>query len=246
MTPYQEFVDKERERKELLKVKYTNELYAELEKEILPTATRQYLIQKFPDINDRMGIILQDSALGTKTYFEYFSEEDENTLNDDSTSDFERHRIYFFRLQYLINIGAISNDLVFYFRESKEIYKKFASQDNIKEYIPSPKDATRATQMRKEYYEKFIENFILENPYFTKIYSRFADNEQSKKFVLNSIKNSQIFANGSDFSSNNKPIYLLFMTIWGSCVGGLDYVYCHELWHLIEYWKNQNFSNRTE
>ena len=246
LTPYQEFVDKERERKKNLKNKYTKELYAELEKKILPNATRQYLIQKFPNINNRIGIILKDSALDLKTYFEYFSEEDEKALNDDSTSDFKRYSIYSFRLYYLRDIGAVSNDLEFNSRESEEIYKKFASQDKIKEYIPTPKDATRATQMRKEYYEKFNEKIIMENPYFIKIYSRFVHNEPNKEFIFRIIKNSEICINKNFFYSNDGPIGLLFMTIWDSRAGGLDYVYCHELWHSIEYRKNQIFSNRIE
>lgn len=190
LSPYQEYVDTEKERRKQLEDSAINELYEHVVKEgLISDEITSYLDKSYSNTSDKIKQIF-NVGLHVESNLEYFSKKYEDIINDDSYDDLKKSFIYLNRINYFKSIGVVKKDLEFDFWGSKKNYEDIISQDNIKGYIPPFELVQKITKLRETVSEKSRRDFICENLYYVK-YAKECNNEHSKEMLYNIIKNSR-------------------------------------------------------
>lgn len=235
---YKRYVQDETARKKQIQTDKRNTLYSNLEN-ILPADVKKSLDNKYSSINEKgeallgneLGNYLGDK-LGLKTCPEYFSQEDEEKLNNPLIEEKRKNEIYYFRTRYFERIGATIDKKLSDFENAKEFYEYLIQQEDIKKLILPTEIADKMTQLRKKAYEESQKEFIYNSKEFSKNDKLFGDNEDIKKSIYENIEEKRMCVAGNKINGNFVPI--LFFAIREGEFGLLDYAFLHELGHVIE------------
>jgi len=238
IAPYQKYVDDENRKKEKLKISKRNTLYEQV-MEFLPNNLKDFLDKKYSSIEEKSKAVLGDNFY-SKSYVEYFSQEDEDKLNNPSVDEDEKDVIYLFRKLYFSQIGAVSYEEMRKFKTYKECYEYCIQKEEIKKLIPSTKAIEKITSMRRKTNEEFERDFIYGSQDFIDTFTMFEDTPEIREFIYQYMKDKKVCLPTEDFNSDGEFISIIFYTIKnGSDGGALDYIFLHELCHAIEksrYW----------
>lgn len=225
---YKDYVYSENKRKERIMDLKRCELYQEIESK-LPESLRKHLNSKYQTLEQKSRSLFPD--LDEKNYIEFFSKEDEDSLET------ENDTIYAMRLLYLEKVG-IYNDLYVY-DNSKEKYKECLNQPNTKEFIPSFELVDRITKAREKKYEEGIKEFIFTSQTFLKNFGWLDNLEQTKEYLYALICKRTRVANIS-LADENGSYPAIFFTVRPSYNGVLDIAYIHEFIHALLYFSLYN------
>lgn len=225
LEPYQEYVDNEKKRKENMEAIHLKALYERTEK-YLTEDLRKVLDEEYSSIDEKSKAFFDD-GIGAKSCFEFFSEENENKLNDPSIDEIYKGLIYSYRIQYFKDLGFVieneeslktNKDKYDYIMQQIDIQKLILPQDNIKEII----------SLKNETFEEFQKDFIYSSEeWFEKL-----DNLELKEWLYNRMMNKSICISGACIKGKFAPI--LFYTVRYGAWGILDYLLLHELCHVCE------------
>lgn len=200
-------------------------LYERTEK-YLTEDLRKVLDEEYSSIDEKSKAFFDD-GIGAKSCFEFFSEENENKLNDPSIDEIYKGLIYSYRIQYFKDLGFVieneeslktNKDKYDYIMQQIDIQKLILPQDNIKEII----------SLKNETFEEFQKDFIYSSEeWFEKL-----DNLELKEWLYNRMMNKSICISGACIKGKFAPI--LFYTVRYGAGGILDYLLLHELCHVCE------------
>lgn len=223
LSPYKEYIDKEKERKEKNNKECLDELYKETQ-EYLPIELKDFLNERCSNDTERKNIFLTDwpgNDLSGKLYVEYFSKDDEMKLKDENISDNEKERIYYFRNLFFSKMN-MENRMVFpRVKTEKELYEDNIKKEETKKILIPSEVADLIGEKRKEIFEKSQKENISNE-----------DLEKSSKneeyLTVKSQKKVCLYPNQK---GTHKKI---FFTIRDTDFGKEDYVLLHEICHAIE------------
>lgn len=229
---YKDFVDSEEEReKELLKMKKC-EIYLAVKKKI-PHKMKKFLDEKFKNIWEKSNLFEIDK----KAYIEYFSSKDELILNENILYDayethYQRKYIYHYRLKYLQQLGVcdLPEDFNLNLEDMKDKYNNLIQKEDVKKVIPSFDLVEKISNKRREKSEEVDQDFIYKSETFQKNILKLCNNESCREFLYSKIRKKAICVSGAYDNGGFRPI--LSFTVNSS--GYLDYLYLHELTHVIE------------
>ena len=238
LSPYRNYLKNESERKNNIEEKKLTILSKKISG-ILPNELITFLVEKNSTPEEFTRKIFED-GLGVKSYIEYFSQEDEKKLKNLSFSKNDKDRIYLYRIKYLIKMGVNVDK---YAKNNKELYEYCIRQKHIKNLIPSQELVEQVTILREELYEELSKDFIYESEDFIENAKRMGNSENIKSFLYRSLKRNSISI--TDGYVNNKYVPFLFYTVRNPEGGSLDYVFLHEVCHVIEADRNFDKCHRS-
>ncbi|MCL2859398.1 MAG: hypothetical protein FWF46_02270 [Oscillospiraceae bacterium] len=238
IAPYQQYVDYETKRKDDLHEQQRLILYEQvsidmppLTRNYLPDSLKKFLDSKGTSIEEKCKLFIGDD-IGMKLYVEWFSQEDEDKLNDPSVSQEDKDNIYSYRSRYFTQMG-ITDKHFWNFGSKKDWYNHFLQQDGVAEVIPTTELVRKITQLRIERYEKCQEKFIYGSQDFSRIMSKGMPDTPSNRQAIYERKKNKLVSITAGF--NNKGFFsILFYTVKSTDCGNLDYTFLHEICHCIE------------
>ncbi len=204
---------------------YTNALYEKTE-EYMTEDLKKFLNEKYTSIDKKSKAFFND-GIGLKSYFEFFSEESENKLNDSSISEDEKSWIYYYRIKYFKKLGfVIENEEIF--KTDKDKYNHIISQKDMQKFILPKKNISKIISLKNETFEKFQKDFICNGEYCIKT----MDDLKVKEWIYKKIRNRTIAIAAIAVDGEFRPV--LFFTVRDGDEGALDYILLHELEHVCE------------
>lgn len=229
---YRDYAEEEKKRcTDLLEIK-GNEFYNSIELD-LPDAIKNILDNNCTNNNAKARMLFNDDLIWRKLYIEYFSQEDEDKINHPMLKESEKQWIYYYRLKFFKSLG-IDVDLL----KETDNYNEFIQREDIKPLIPSAKFIKQFTKSKEEKHEEAIKEFIYASKTFADNTQRFANNPDNYEAIYSRIKDNMVcMTGGNDVKDNFIPV--LFFTITSGAGGKLDYLFLHELGHVIEADSNQ-------
>ncbi len=237
IAPYQQYVEDETKRRDNLHKQQRLVLYEQISID-MPPLTRNYLpdsIKKFLDskcstIEEKSNMFL-GTDIGMKLYVEYFSQEDEDKLNDSSVNQTDKDNIWWYRAQYFESLGVVDKNIL-YFDSEKDFCDYCLQQEGVIELVPPVKLVEKISQFRIERYKEFQENFIQGSPDFIRNMRIVADTPSNRDAIYTRIRDKVVGITGEFGDKGFSPI--LFYTVTDTNGGVLDYVMLHEISHAIE------------
>jgi len=227
---YQKYVDEELKRRDDMQNNRRNILYEQIE-ENLTDDIKAFLDEKYSSIDEKNEAFF-GTELGEKTYAEYFSQEDENKLSDLSVNESDKNNIYYYRTEYFKQLGVTIDKESWDFKNDKEFYEYCIQQENIKKLILPAELATDLTSKRKETYEGFQKDFIYNSQDFIGIAKAFGNSTSDKEEIYLKKKEKKVCIAGGTDDKGFLPILFFTVKDWSS--GRLDYMFLHEICHVIE------------
>lgn len=232
LAPYQRYIDDETKRKKDIEARKIDSLYAQIE-EYLPEDVKHCLDKKYSSVEEKSRAIF-GQELGLKANIEYFSQEDEAKLNEQSSEfkeEFEKTMIYSYRLNCLRDIGAIDEKeikgLVL-----KEAYEYAIKQEYVQKFILKKDVIDKITKLRTKAYEEVGNEFIYESDDFNKYLKMIGDTQNVKEYFYGIMHERTICVSGA---KKDGELFKLFpFTVRENEKEILDFVILHELCHAIE------------
>jgi len=226
--PYRQYVRDEEEREGDLIEQLMSELCEQIEG-ALPAGIKTRLNNEDTSMED---IFIGDD-FGMKSYAEYFSQEDEDKLNDSSTDETDKDDIYCYRCLYLSHMG-VANNIGWPWPpvNNSELYNWFLQQDGVKELIPSTELVGRIAQLRTETYTKFQEELIYGSKDFAGFIAEHEISPGNRQLIYEVIRDKEVCV--CDETYNNELLAVLFFSVRNDEFGMLDYLFLHEICHAIE------------
>lgn len=232
--PHKRTPKEEQERVEDIRKNRANSLYEQIE-EILPIRVRYFLDDNYSSIDEKRVAFLCGNHLGMKTDVEYFSQADEDKLNDSTISDNDKDIIYFYRMCYFKRMGAITEDDI-YFKNRRESYEKCLKKETVQQIIIPPQIADEITKKRTKAYEEIKKEIAFTSPNFIKNTEGFEDTIENKEELYRIMERILKETTGSCAMGNDEygvNSIIAYSTRSGS-EGNLDHIILHETCHAIE------------
>ncbi len=223
ISKYEEYYRKEIDRKrEKFKTK-KNKLYYVLE-DGLKGNVKRYIDSL--DTEEAKIKALLSGELEYSSDIEYFSDENENKLNNPETEEFYKNIIFTGRMKFFKSMGAFIDPW-------QDKYEEVIKRDDIKELIVNPAFANEVTRLRKYYLEEGQKEFLLESEAYQKACTYFANNQTNRDAVYRILSNVQVCVNGG-YNDKQNFLPIIYYTIRSWQCGCMDYVVLHEIVHAIE------------
>lgn len=189
LEPYKKYVQEEKSRNADIQTKKRPILYRQIEN-ILPDNVRNFLNNKYSSIEEKSKAllgkdfeILEGVNIGEKSYLEFFSQQDEDKLNDISIDENYKRDIYYCRTKYFEEMGITTDKQISDFNDFKEFYEYLVQQEDVKKLIVPPKVADEITKLRTKAYEETQKEFIYTSKDFIENAKQFDNDEDSKEYI---------------------------------------------------------------
>ena len=233
---YRKYIDEETERKNNISKNKQKELLQEIWG-YLPDEIKEILDSKNITTLEKSKILF-GNKLNIKTYVEYFSEEDNEKLNDSNIDLETKKEICFNRLKYFENMGIdiknINENNVY------EKYLEYIQKEEIAKILPSNSLVSTIRKQRIQKNEEIENDYIYKSKDFIEIISALGATQNTKNRWLLIKKEENICI--SPAYSENEYIPVLSYTVRNGDAGKLDFILLHEICHIIE--TTQNSENR--
>lgn len=221
---YQEYIDNEQKRKKDIEAIHKKALYERAE-EYLTEDLKKLLDEKYSSIDEKSRALF-GSNIGTISFFEYFSKEDEKILEDSSISENDKMLIYFYRTIYFESIGLVIDDEE-KFKTAKDKYDYIIKQHGVEKLVLPEENIEKIVELKEQEFKEFQKDFVLSSEDGEEI-----ENEEVKEWMLKRIINKSICVTAMSLNGEYMPA--LFFTVLSNAGGTLDYSLLHELCHVCK------------
>lgn len=235
LSPYEEYLKQEYERKDAILVQKKKELFEEIFDK-LPLALKNALLNK--TIEEQMNIILGLEIIGEKSRLEYFQKENMEQLESDDFDLSLKPFIIWRQADYFNDLGITIPDNILDCDSEEDIdkYLEFLNQDYIKQYIPSEELIKEITALREMKYEEAIREYYTTREDFVNAMKIFdSDYPENIEYVYQIFKNKTVCIFGN-LCVNDKGefIPIMFYTVKYNAGGCLFFYFAHENGHIID------------
>ena len=236
LSPYLEFIDKEKKRKNRIYEENKHELFSTIYP-LLPEAVRNHICDK--DFLEQERIVLGNLSIDFPTIIESFSKTNMNKLRDPNGNTLEEfgfikydQRNYFNQLDILLPFGNL-----FYCDTNEKVasYLDFLEEEKIQQYIPSQNAISFIERCRKKKEEDAFLEYLSNRSDYQKIAIKFFHFPSLLNEIQLIIKNKVVCVTGTFLTDENREVFpFLCYAIRRDFAGVLDFSLLHEAEHVID------------
>ncbi len=229
ISPYEEYIKSERERKKQIIDKQKLLTYKTIYHK-LPQAVIDIISTK--TIEEQLEIVFGDNSFDERFRIENFSKDNFEILKSKDAFIYDKNYIIREQINYLSSLGIIIP--IDKIRTDYEIdkYLEFINQNNLKKYLPTFKAIESIKRIKANDYEQALKKYYITRKDFLNIIKKFDQSQCNTDFVYEFLKINKICVGGG--YQDNNFVTLLFYTIRRYDVGYLLFVLLHEVGHVLD------------